>query len=226
VSCGKGTLVKYLRDAIVCSACSCRCWSCPDCGPKRRWRCEQEIITGEPSTFITLGCLPSRYDSPEEARADMGRAMPQLVKRIRRKWPDKEFEYAVYVEAFKSGWPHFHIACRAEYIPQPWLSKQWRDLIDAPVVWIEQAGTPAQIANYLCKYLTKDPHQFGTAKRYWYSQNYRTRPVMDEAARKRRFVVKWSRDHIQATVASLSHHSLIPIWNGPDRCVLAQARPP
>jgi len=226
VSCGRGTLVKYLRDAIVCTSCRCRCWSCPTCAPLRRWQCEQEIIAGEPETFMTLGCVASRYESPDEARADMGRAMPKLAKRIRRKWPDKEFEYAVYVEAFKSGYPHFHIACRATFIPQDWLSEQWGDLIGAPVVHLRHAGTPNQIARYLCKYLVKAPHQFGKAKRYWYSQGYRPRPVFDESRRRRHVTVKWSRDHIQATIASLAHHRLIPLWNGPDHCVLAQPQAP
>ena len=226
MSCGTGTLVKSTKWAITLTACSCRCWSCPECASRRQWRCEQEIIAGEPNIFITFGCQPDRYDSPEEARADMGRAMPKLAKRIRRQWPDFDFQYATYCEAFKSGWPHFHIACRSHYIPQKWLAQQLKELLGAPVCWIEHAGTPKQIAKYLCKYLVKAPHQFGKSKRYFYSQGYLPAPVFDESRKRTPMVVKWYRDTLQQVVAQITTADVIPIYDGPDRVLLVRLPDP
>lgn len=217
---GRGLLVKRTAHVIEISACACHCWSCEKCGPIRQWRCEQEIIAGEPTTFITLGCRTGNYDTPEEARAHMGQAMPKLAKRIRRRWPAHEFEYAVYVEAFKKGYPHFHIACRAPYIPQKWLSKQWKALIDAPVVHLRTAGTARQIAKYLCKYLVKQPHQFGKAKRYWYSQNYRPMPVLDRRRSSEKADFYWRNNTLQQQVAIEMHEGAFPIVQTADRVLL------
>jgi len=226
VSCGTGTLVKSTAWAITLTSCSCRCWSCSDCGPRRQWQCEQEIVAGEPTTFITFGCQPNRYNSPEEARADMGRAMSKLAKRIRREWPDFDFQYAAYVEAFKSGWPHFHIACRAPYIPQPWLAKQLEELLGAPVCWITTAGTPKQVAKYLCKYLVKAPHQFGKSKRYWYSQNYRPQAVFDSCELKPLATFRYSREHISQIVAEMASPALMPIRIKDDTVMLVRVAEP
>lgn len=220
--CGKGCLVKVTPRAIDITACSCRCWSCEKCAPLRQWRCEQDIIAGEPTTFITLGCRPSRYESPDEARADMGRCFAKLAKRIRRKWPNHEFEYAAFWEAFKSGWPHVHIACRATYLPQKWLSKQWKNLLDAPVVHLRKAGTARQIAKYLCKYLTKQPHQFGKAKRYYYSQGYRSTPVMDDCRKRPPAQIRWVRDPLAVVVAQEMREGAFPIQVNAGRVLLVR----
>jgi len=217
---GRGLLVKRTSRVIDITTCACNCWPCETCGPLRQWRCEQDIIAGEPTTFITLGCLPSLYENEEEASVAMRKALPILVKRIRRKWGPRSFEYACYVEAFKTGWPHFHLACRAPYIPQKWLSEQWGDLTGAPVVWIETAGTAKQIAKYLCKYLTKAPVQFGKGKRYWYSQNYRPSPVLDRRRGDEDAEFYWTNNTIQQQVAIEMHEGAFPIVVNDDRVLL------
>lgn len=217
---GRGLLVKRTAWSIEISKCACGCWPCENCGPYRQWRCEQEIIAGEPTTFITLGCRTTLYNSPEEASVAMRRALPKLVKRIRRKFGKRSFEYACFVEAFKLGYPHFHLACRCPYIPQDWLSDQWRDLLDAPVVDIRTGGTPLQIAKYLCKYLVKAPVQFGKGKRYWYSQGYRPSPVLDRRRSSEEAEFYWRNNHMQQQVAIEMHEGAFPIVETADRVLL------
>ncbi|GAJ21207.1 unnamed protein product, partial [marine sediment metagenome] len=58
----------------------------------------------------------------------------------------------------KKGNPHIHVAARCRYIPQAWLSNQWRDLTGSPVVDIRAVKDPARTAGYVTKYMLKSPY--------------------------------------------------------------------
>lgn len=213
MSCGRGTAVKPLRHGgFSLSACTCRCWTCPQCAARRRREVRDEIASGTPSTFFTLTWWTARPEAPADARRVMAHGFKNLVLRIRRRWPTCTFEYAVVVELTQRGYPHFHVACRAPYIPQGWLSEAWEALVSAPVVDIEAVRTQEGLAGYLAKYLSKAPAQLGTSKRYWFSQGYRP-PLDPEAAKAReRFKGWWEPEHIDRVAVALSHSGLIPVW--------------
>lgn len=150
----------------------------------------------------------------------MAHALKNLVLRIRRAWPTCAFEYGVVVEAFKNGYPHFHVAARAPYIPHPWLSETWGDLVGAPVVHIGAIRSQAGVAGYLAKYLAKGPVQFGAGKRYWFSQGYRLEgPVEDRLPEPTRRGW-WSIDPVDVEVRRLCRDGLIPIWRDHDHAIV------
>jgi len=192
VSCHDGTLSTKDGDRHLFVACACGRWTCPPCARYRRRQLEAELVGGNPSTFITLTWNASRPESPERARQVMGEAWKLLAARIRRRWPAVEFAWGVVVERCESGYPHFHLATRAPYIPQEWLSEQWNSLVGACVVDIRKIRTRRGLAHYLTKYISKDPERIGTGKRYWFSQDYRNEK--DSRADRRRIAGAWYWD--------------------------------
>ena len=142
--------------------------------------------------------------------------------RIKRRWPAVEFAYAVVVERTVAGFPHFHVACRAPFIPQGWLSDAWAELVGAPVVDIRAVRTQEGLAAYLAKYLAKDPTKIGSGKRYWFSQGYRH----DDATGRPIARWSWSREHITRTVVDLAGRTFLPHWLNPQKCVLYQMGAP
>lgn len=129
-------------------------------------------MDGNPSTFITLTVNPAHGQSPEGRARELVNAWRIVVKRARRKFTKAALEYLAVFEETKKGEPHLHIVCRAPYIPQPWLSEQMNELIEAPIVDIRRVGSKAGVAKYVAKYVAKGPTTFGTLKRYWSSSGY------------------------------------------------------
>lgn len=73
-------------------------------------------------------------------------------------------DYIRVPEKTKSGLRHDHVVFRGSYIEQVWLSKQWNEIHNSPVVDIRRVRGARGIANYLANYLAKAP-----AGRYSYS---------------------------------------------------------
>jgi len=76
------------------------------------------------------------------------------------------------VEATKRGEPHLHILYRGPYIAQRRLSSWLFDLTGAVIADIRAVRSQREVVRYIAKYITKQPAQFGTAKRYWRSYHY------------------------------------------------------
>ena len=88
----------------------------------------------------------------------------------------RKLPFAAIMEAHESGYPHLHILLRSLWIDKRWLSEQMRDIADSPIVDIRRIDNRAKVNGYVAKYAGKAAHKFGTAKRYWFSQDYRTAP--------------------------------------------------
>lgn len=128
--------------------------------------------SGEPNKILTLTVNPERGGSPLDRRNMLHDAWKKLVKRIIRRFKFPAVHYLAFLERTKRGEPHLHILLRCPYIPQRWLAGQMRDLIGAPICWIEKIKGTRQAIKYVTKYVTKEPAQFGKGKRYWVSRNY------------------------------------------------------
>jgi len=226
VSCGSGVLSTQVPEGYLLVACACGRWPCPTCSPQRRRRLEAELVAGKPITFFTLTWDASRPETRERARQIMGEKWKLLTARIRRRWPAAEFEWGVVVERFKNGYPHFHILCRAPYIPQPWLSDQWEKLVGARVVDIRKVKTLHGLAKYLTKYLSKSPERIGTGKRYWFSQGYRAEP--DKHPARRRIKSPWFFDpeELAMIIARYQRYGLVVITRTKGSCTMTQRKPP
>lgn len=134
-------------------------------------------VAGEPTTFITLTSNPHSNNLPCDRARALVDGWRTLVKRIKKTFRYDRFEYLVVMEATKRGEPHLHILCRAKFIPQKWLSDQWADIVGAPIVDIRKIRSASMAASYVAKYIGKDPHKFGTLKRYYRSQRWRAPPA-------------------------------------------------
>lgn len=121
---------------------------------------------------MTLTCNPARHESPEAGFQAMTTAVTRLFKRLRRRYPHSEIQYALVWETTKSGWPHAHMLLRAPFIPQARLSSIWADLTGAPIVDIRPVRTQGQAVAYVSKYLTKDPSVPFGFRRYRFSRLY------------------------------------------------------
>lgn len=131
--------------------------------------------SGDPTRFLTLTVNPAVYDSPDERLRKLSWAWRTVVKRLRRKYGRDSVEYFCVVEATKKGEPHLHILLRGRYLPQKELSTAMAQLIQSPIVYIERVKSQKQVVNYVAKYVSKKPAQFGTSKRYWQSVGYQSK---------------------------------------------------
>lgn len=172
VSCGALWIGQHVEEHTRWFQVRCKQWQCEHCAKKRRYKLISEMRSGDPSTFMTLTVNPAHLGDAGARATDMIDAWSLLVKRIRRKWPGKRIEYFAVTERTKRGEPHLHVALRAPFIPQKWLSETWSELTTAFIVDIRQIKNPTEAANYVAKYVGKKPTQFGKHKRYFRSKNY------------------------------------------------------
>lgn len=170
--CGQKSLVNSGPHGEQAVSLRCRSWRCEYCREHRQAQLAMLARAGAPTTFLTITVNPKVGDSPNDRASKLAWAWRTLVKRIKRYKRLKSLPYLVVIERTKRGEPHLHVLLRAPYIPQPWLSAQMRDLLDSPIVHIRKVDSNEQAARYVTKYLVKDPHQFGTCKRYWRSRDY------------------------------------------------------
>jgi hypothetical protein len=109
-------------------------------------RCMSGLATGKAARFLTL-------TSSDEAPSDIHRSFRVLKERIRRRCT---FEYVCVCEIKPDGRKHLHIAYHGSYLPQAWISKQWLEIHNSPVVWIEKIRQGKAGARYLTKYVGKE----------------------------------------------------------------------
>lgn len=151
---------------------NCNCWRCQDCAPRNNRRLRRWIRAGRFNRFITITCREGRLGDPVLAAIEQREAFNLAVRRWRRLKPGNKCEYAVVCEQHENGYPHLHIAWKGGWIDQRWLSQQMAELTDSPIVDVRAVWGWGGMTHYLTKYLAKGPHQFGTLKRFWFSQGY------------------------------------------------------
>lgn len=179
--CSEWALVKRLRRAISVSPLKCKTWTCPLCGPMRARQLAREAHLGQPTTFLTLTVNPAIGIDADDRAVSLSHAWRTLRKRIIRRYGIKALPFLAVFEKTKRGEPHLHILARMPYVPQAWLSDQMKELTGAPVVDIRSINDPRKAANYVTKYIAKDPHKFVGTKRYWQSRDYQLAdPEADE----------------------------------------------
>jgi len=108
------------------------------------------------------------------------RAARRDLATMRRHLP----EFLAVVEAQKNGNPHLHIMARCPYVPHGWLRSMLIKLTKAEICDIQYVADRRKLGNYVAKYCGKDPHRFGTVKRYWQSMKWRLTPKEEKARRK------------------------------------------
>lgn len=174
--CGQWTRVGQVDQETLVVPLRCRSWACPVCGPRNKRRLLRRMISSPATTLITLTCSRRTYTSSDDAYRALSAAVPNLVKRIHRRFPSAPFQYLLVWERTKAGWPHAHLLCRTSYLPQRWLSRQWAELAGSPVVDIRRLSNARGASRYVSKYLSKDPFVPSPMKRYRASRAFFSEP--------------------------------------------------
>ncbi len=165
--CGRYCATNTLEDGTyVAVPIRCRSWDCPSCAKANKRRLLRRLRHASPTLFATLTTSPLTAQTPQEAFARANDAVPKLFKRWQRMHPGDRFEYFLVWERTKAGWPHAHILLVAGRVAKRWLSQQWRELTGSYIVDLQPISSPEHAANYLTKYLTKDP-QVPAGYRRW-----------------------------------------------------------
>jgi len=167
--CNSWSVVKDLGAIRYGKPLPCRSWNCDYCAPNRRSQLMALAASGSPTRFLTLTVNPTFGADPEARLKALARAWRIVVQRLRRKYAEKPIEYLAVVEETKLGEPHLHILLRAPYLPQALLSRWMGEIINSPIVDIRAVRGVREVIRYIAKYISKAPHQFGHAKRYWHS---------------------------------------------------------
>lgn len=191
--CREWSLVKNEAEIRRLRPLYCRSWSCDVCAPLRRRQLMAACAGGVPNRFITLTVNPRIGETPETRLRLLARAWRVTVQRLRRRYIGKTIDYFAIVEETKAGEPHLHILFRGPFVPQAYLSQCMGEIIDSPIVDIRAIKSQKHVINYVAKYITKAPAQFGTAKRYWCSRTYELDPL-PKVAKDDPYYVPWVID--------------------------------
>lgn len=170
--CSEACLVNHGLQAIRVISLWCRCWSCDFCLPMRKWRLVSDVAAGLPTKLLTLTTRVVPGGDPVAEAQRQGEALGRLVRLMRKRSKDQGLAYFAVREATKQGWPHIHVALRCRYIDVQWIQRTWEALTGSPGADIRAIYKSTDAAKYLAKYIGKDPHRFGTTKRYWHSRNW------------------------------------------------------
>jgi len=174
--CSEALVVKRHGDEVAARILYCRSWQCEMCRPARAKQLVAQAIAGKANKFLTLTVSKKSGPDPVARCKALVNAWRQLRRRLEEREGFPRIEFMAVVEAQKSGEPHLHILMRSPYIEQKWISAFMAKAIGAPICWIEEVGDKKKLANYVAKYCGKDPHRFGTCKRYWCSKGWNLEP--------------------------------------------------
>ena len=198
--CGERTLVKAFVNHTVVEPLRCKCWSCDHCAPYRAAQLRHQAAAGKPLIFITITVNPAVGRDIDDRAGMLFWAWRAVRRRAMRRYGYVSIPFIAVFETTDKGEPHLHILCRVSWIDQDWLSKQMAGLIAAPIVWVKGITETAKAANYIAKYIGKDPQPFKGRKRYWASHDYKLPPGFDTGWRED---VPWAYDIERESVASV-----------------------
>ncbi len=170
--CGEWSLVKRTHPGLTVIPLRCRCWTCDECRSLRKAQLVAEAIAGQPTIFITLTSRNRASTTPHQAAQALAVAWRQVRREYIKKHGRGSLAFVAVFEATKRGWPHLHIAARAKWVDQVWLSKRMAHLIGAPIVDVRRIKGLRKVAAYVSKYIGKNPQRFEGTKRYWRSKDY------------------------------------------------------
>lgn len=170
--CGDPALVKQERHRRALLPLACRCWSCEDCQPKRRWGVIKLGEEGKAERLITLTIRPTPGRTPDQDAQFMAASYAKLIRWLRRRHGGRRVQMMRVFEAHKSGRPHMHVLHRGAFVPIFELIDQWEALTGSRGVDIRSIKKKRNVAKYVSKYIGKDIHSYTGVKRYYYTRGW------------------------------------------------------
>jgi len=165
-------LCKHSPDRVDLKEPRCWAWSCEECAPIRQRVLVAQLHCGEPTKFLTLTCRWTDGQDPIETCTRLMAAWNKLLKRLRRFHDGHEVEAFWVLEATKRGAPHLHIALRMPFTHWQIIRAMWVELTGWHSTDIRTMRDFKERVYYLTKYMGKEPHKFGTHKRYGRTKRY------------------------------------------------------
>ncbi len=151
-----------------------------------------EARLGKPSLFITLTSRNVAGGDPSLAAQAMVVAWRTIRAEYMKEHGLKSLPFLAVFEETKRGWPHVHIVARCKWLSQKWLKKRMGELTGSPICWVNRLTSSRKVANYITKYIGKNPHRFSGTKRYWRSLDY-LQPEPEQEEKQRSTHVRWER---------------------------------
>lgn len=196
--CTELAILGATQNSLHARALKCKRWTCEDCRETNKRRLIGIAIDGEPTTLLTLTTNPRYEANPELAAHALMDAWQRLIRKLKREYGKEHISYLCIWERTARGMPHLHVLLRAPYIPQYRISKEMRAMIDAPIVDIRKVKSARMIANYVAKYVTKDPARFPGHNRFSRAHTWRD----TETARRNQWTppeeIMWEVVHMNA----------------------------
>jgi len=122
---------------------------------RKRRRVFQRVMSGMKVggnlKLVTLTTSEEAWNSG----LDIQESWRKLYHRLRRRGLTSG--YVRVKEYTKAGLPHLHMVIRGPWIAQGWLSDQWKEIHQSPIVDVRRARGKGGAAAYLSKYLGEDP---------------------------------------------------------------------
>ena len=164
----------FARDAEagqpVLIAITCHRWSCRYCAMVKIKRLAWLTSEARPNRFMTLTTDPKHFSTPREAWEATAVRVPELIRHLRTRFG--EIEYLRVTELCKSGYPHYHMLVRSDYIPQPVVKAWWSKATGAEIVDVRKVNNCFNAYYYLVKYLTKMHSLDWTERHVSYSRRF------------------------------------------------------
>lgn len=158
------------RKAAVLHALVCGRWGCSYCGPRKARKLAHRVGQANPNRMLTLTVDPARWDSPRAAYDGTRRKITPLIQRLRKQCGN--IEYMRVLELHKSGYPHYHLIIRSDYISHHLIKHAWADLTGATIVDVRKLHNSTHAARYTTKYLCKQTYVPWTNRRVTTSRNF------------------------------------------------------
>ena len=125
-------------DRVVVAPCRCRSWHCTKCqrrlGEELLQRCVPAIANFKNILMLTLTLNRDLFPDAQSAYGYLKskRCVGEVMRKLyRSKHPQIRMHSKKYLQVLEwqaDGWPHFHLAVDASYIPFEELSRLWNSL--------------------------------------------------------------------------------------------------
>ncbi len=158
--------------AAVVGPISCKRWRCPTCGPRNARILKRRLSNLDTNRFVTLTYKLGPDETPQEAATNIKAAWVKLHKRILRRLNQTDVKYVLVIEWTQLNSPHLHCLLKSSFLPQRWLSRNWRECSGAPIVDVRRIRSAASAAAYLAKYLSKTADGVPRIHRYSASHGF------------------------------------------------------
>jgi len=171
--CGQTAIYQTKNNRARAFLFHCKRWSCPTCSPRKRRQLRAIATAGKPDMLLTLTHDTKQPLTPDEAAQQMTKALTAMFRWMHTRSKTANFGYLWVIERTQRGFPHCHALLRCQFVHHREISAKWKELTGASIIDVQRITSERQAANYVTKYLSKEPHKFDKTRRFGISKSWR-----------------------------------------------------